>query len=740
MPPNDTIALVKNEAVPAAGLDLNQLIKALIELNIARKNVLFYPGRHRQVKKSIDLAYGCFSLALEAVDEIALVVAKESISVGGCLLDPSNSVLQELRAVFKAKNIAALTFRQGLSREELAGFLLRITRSEETAGPQALAGEEPLAEAVTDNIRIQAVDYSKFSHTEEEVFRKKDAHGAKRPRDSVWNDFVHGLATGILIDPNEADPAEFVRRPTPSGIAGHLNRLEEIETELLKKYEDVIKDHLLNAAGPNDPQRDSGWVDLCRCFEELKPGLRDQFLAVTFDQCTLQANPEGLEPILGRLPLKLLIEMLKSATSGKKEMSPSLLNFVGKMLNARGARGQSPEHQAARRLANEIGALAAPEMAGTLFKKEDFGAYVTPDYETTLKQLVRPQTLQAPTEEGQVDIQRHLKTLGEDHLAAHIVEVGIALMAGPLDVEMYREVAEQMVKLANDLANKANTGLLSKLQLLLLAHSRVDPADGRCAAARASLDLLSGPRLIRTLRAALEVTGRWAEPEATAFLLALGPHAVPEALHLYLQHDEPQREQWLEVLIERYPQHLLKEVTKRLQLHAGAHTAELLQIFEKLGDPACSPSVRPFLQHPDEAVRLQALRALLRCNDEEGVNCLRKLFESRRHHDFLAALDLAERYSVASVATDMARRLKTRFLLYRSDMIRNEKILLALRNFGYRVADSDLERLSRIRFSFYPQQLARMKSVVSAMLSKRTPAPRPERAREAIARHDANAQ
>jgi hypothetical protein len=410
------------------------------------------------------------------------------------------------------------------------------------------------------------------------------------------------------------------------------------------------------------------------------------------------------------------------------------------MLNARGVGGQSPEHQAARSLANEIGALAAPEMAGTLFKKEDFGAYVTPDYETTLKQMVRPQTLHAPTEEGRVDIQRHLKTLGEDHLAAHIVEVGIALMAGPLDAEMYREVAEQMVKLANDLANKANIGLLFKLQQLLLAHSRVDPADGRCAAARASLDQLSGPRLIRTLRAALEVTGRWAEPEASAFLLSLGPHAVPEALHLYLQHEEPQREEWLEVLIERYPQHLLKEAAKRLQLSVGAHTAELLQIFEKLGDPACSSSVRPFLQHPDEAVRLQALRALLRCNDEEGVNCLRKLFESRKHHDFLAALDLAERYSVANVAADMARRLKTRFLLYRSDLIRNEKILLALRHFGYRVADSDLERLSRIRFSFYPQQLARMKSVVSAMLSKRTRAPRPERAREAIARHDANAQ
>lgn len=740
MQPTYPIALGKNETVPANWLDLNHLIKALIELNIARKNVLFYPERHLQVKKSIDLAYGCLSLALEAVDEITLVAAKESFAVGGCLLDPANSVLQELRAVFKAKNIAALTLRRGLSRDELAGFLLRITQSEENTDPQRMDSELPLQEAITDNIRIQCVDYSKISHTEEAVIHKKGAQSSKKPRDSVWNDFVHGLATGILIDPNDAEPSEFVRRPSPSGIAGHLNRLEAIETELLKKYEDVIKDHLLNASEGHDQQRDLGWIDLCRCFEQLKPGLRDQFLAVTYDQCALQTNPESLEPLLNHLPLKLLAEMLKSATNGQKEISPSLLNYVGKMLNARGANAQSPDQEAARRLSREIGALAAPEMAGSLFKKENFSAHVTPDYENALKRLVRPQTPQTEKAEGQIDVQSHLKTLSEDHLSAHIVEVGIALMADRLDAGLYREIAEQLVRLANDLAKKANIGLLSKMQQLFLSHSRTEPVDAKCATARAALDQLCRPQLIRTLRASLEATGRWTEPAAAAFLFALGPNVVPEALHLYLRHDEEQREEWLTALIDRYPQHLLKEVIKRLQLYAGAHTVELLTIFEKLGDPACSPYVRPLLRHPDESAQFQALKVLLRFNDEEGVVCLRKLLDSRKNQDFLTALDLAQQYSVASVAADLARRLKTRFLFYRSDVIRNEKILKALENFGYRVAASDLDRLNRIRFSFYPQDLARMKSAVSAMLAKRTPVPKPDRVRGAILRHDANAQ
>lgn len=740
MQPTDHIARAPTEAETETPFDFSQLVEALIELNIARKNVLFYPEHHSQVKKSIDLAHDCLSSCLQASKELALIVAKESFSVGGFLLDPSNSVLQELKAVFKSKNIAVLTFRQGLSREELAGFLLRIARSAETADSPPTQGAPPQGESATDNIRIQAVDYSKFAHTEEALIKRKSAPGRKPAHDSVWNDFVHGLAAGILLDPNGETPTEFVRRSTPSAIAGRLNRTDTVETELLKKYEDVIKDHLLGASWTQDRQPDSGWTDIYRCFEQLKPELRHEFLAVTYDQLAAQKEPESLEPLLSRLPPKLMVEMLQAATRGERQLSPSLLNFVGKMLNARCAGGSSQEYDAVRRWAYDVGALAAPEMSGALFKRENFDAYVTSDYESTLKHMVRFQTPPEAENTDRIDVQACLKTLGEDRLAEHIAEVSIALMAGRLDADLYREIAEQMVGLANDLAKASHIGLIARMQQLFQNHSGTEPGDACSAAARAALDQLGGPGLLRTLRVSLEASGRWAEPGVAATVLELGPHAVPEALHLYLQRHEPQREEWLAALISRYPQQLLKEISKRLQLHAGAHTVELLSIFERLGDPACSDCVRPFLRHPDDTARFQALKVLLRFNDADAVSRLRELLDSRRSQDFWTGLDLAEQYSVAGVAADLAKRLKTRFLVYRSDVIRNEKILLALENFGYRLAASDLERLNRIRFTFYPQQLARMKSVVSAMLQKRPPAARPDRGREAILRHDANAQ
>ncbi len=733
-------ALAAQDMPAQAAFDYDHLIKALIELNIARKNVLFYPERHIQVQKSIDLAHACLIRSIETADEIALVVAKESLSVDGCLLDPSNSVLQELKAVFRSRNIAVLTFRKGLSRDDLAGFLLRLASAEETAVPLPTGAAPHRQEPASDTIRIQAVDYSKFSHTEEAVINRKRAHGGKAPPDSVWNDFVHGLAAGILLDPDDTTPGEAFRRPTPTTIAGHLNRLEQVETELLKKYEDVIKEHLQDASWGSEKHPDSGWAALCRCFEQLKPGLRNQFLSVTYDQCALQKNPESLDPLFQRLPLKLLTEMLQTASRGERDISPSLLNFVAKVLNARSIGGPSPEREAARRLAGEIGALAAPEMAATLFRKENFGAYVTPDYEASLNRLLRPQVSDAATGDDRLNVREHLKTLEDGHLSEHIAAVGVALLTGRLDADLYQEVAEQLTRLANELAQRVHIGLLSKMLQVFLDHSRTKPPDPRSAAARAALDQLCSPMLVRTLRAALEASGRWADPEATAFLFTLGPNAVPEALHLYLQRDAPQREEWLSVLIGRYPQHLFKEVIKRLQLYAGAHTVELLKIFEKLVDPACTTIVRSFLMHPDEAVQHQALKVLLRFDDAEGVARLRTLLDSKKSQDFMAGLTLAETYAVAGVAEDLARRLKTRFLCYRSDFVRNEKILLALQRFGYRLPASDLERLNRIRFALYPKHLARMKSLVAAMLPKRPALPKPDRIRRSIPDHDADAQ
>ncbi len=731
----DSISPMADSKPLQTAFDFDHFIRALIELNIARKNVLFYPGSHIQVEKSIDLAHRCLHLSLEKVEAIQLSIAKDCLSVWGCRLDPANAVLHELRTALKSRNIAVLKFRKGLSKEEVAEFLHRITRDAEATDLGIDDSETSLQMEGRDHICIQAVDYSKLRPTEEAIISRNAAHGKAKPTASIWDAFVHGLAAGILNETGDAEADGAGRRPTPSDVADHFNRLESVESEILKKYEEVIKNHLRSSSGSRD-QRDFGWTDLSRFLEQLNPRLRSQFLSVTLDQCTSQADPAFVDDFLNTLPLKMIIDMLHAVNNEEKEISPSLLNLIGKVLNARIINSHGPERQEAQRLFNQLSTLACPEIAGILFKKEDFAAYVTPDYETTLKQLVQPQAPREAGDEERFDVQPYLETLDDDHLSGRIAQVAIALLRGRLDPELYREYTDQLVSLANGLAKKPDIALLSNIQQLFLNHSRMGSSDPRGSVAKAALNHLSNPRLIRALRTSLEASDRWTDPAVASFFFRLGPNVVPEALQLYLHKAQAPREEWIAALIKAYPGQLLKEVIKRLQLNPSAYLPELFAIFEKLGDPVCIPWVKPYLQHPNQTHQRHALQVLLSFDDEQGVGYLRKLLDSKRHSDFMIGLDLAATYGVVGVAADLVKRLKKRFLFFQGDFIRNEKILLALDQFGHRIATSDLERLNRIQFSFYPKHLTRMKSVVSNLLLKRARVQAPDRIRDSNFRRD----
>lgn len=108
-------------------LDTRLLSDAVIELNISRKNVGIYPPWHIQITKSIDRAYELLQRMFEIRPEMTLGVAKDTLVVGKDYLDPKNPVYRDFALSLNQQGIAAVTFIQGLSREELTRFHKVIT-------------------------------------------------------------------------------------------------------------------------------------------------------------------------------------------------------------------------------------------------------------------------------------------------------------------------------------------------------------------------------------------------------------------------------------------------------------------------------------------------------------------------------------------------------------------------------------------------------------------------------------
>jgi hypothetical protein len=194
-------------AAPAASrelpLDTRLLSDAVIELNISRKNVGIYPPGHIQITRSIDRAYDILLRMFEVRPEMTLGVAKDTLLVGQDYLDQKNPVYRDFALSLNQQGIAAVTFLQGLGKEELVRFhRILTTKPEEIIAAGGIT--KVMAGADIPHIRIHAIDYGSFQVTEEqEIVRPHARQGEVKPGVGVWQDFVSHLVTDTLAAPGQ---------------------------------------------------------------------------------------------------------------------------------------------------------------------------------------------------------------------------------------------------------------------------------------------------------------------------------------------------------------------------------------------------------------------------------------------------------------------------------------------------------------------------------------------------------
>src|SRR3990172_12988946 len=204
-------------------LDTQLLSEAVIELNISRKNVGIFPPGHIQITKSIDRAYEILRKMFEIRDEMTLGVAKDTLLVGQDYLDRKNPVYRDFALSLNQQEIAAVTFVQGLGKDELVRFHRILTTKPEEIRAAGGIGKV-MADADIPYIRIHAIDYKSFHVTEEqEIMRPHATRGGEKPDAGVWQDFVSHLVSGTLAAPGQGVSLKDATDIDPSEPARLLN-------------------------------------------------------------------------------------------------------------------------------------------------------------------------------------------------------------------------------------------------------------------------------------------------------------------------------------------------------------------------------------------------------------------------------------------------------------------------------------------------------------------------------------
>ena len=689
--------------------DAKQLARALAELSATRKTILMYPPGHAQIEKSIDRARTTWDEILSSRPEMTVGTDKDGLLVGRDSSKLKDAISKEFSSILRDHDLAVVHFRRGLSSEELAAFLGVIAED-----PEKIRAEGGIETALVNqdirHIRVQCVDYSKFLHTDEEEIQRRPRGKESDDDDSLWGGFVTHLILGTLTDSEKGIPLRSADDYAPRVIASYLNNNRLDPQMALEGYEQTMQEHLAQ-----DPDSEGGMSyrianlrNLSALLEELQPSIQQQFLDATYQQCAVQADNPLVEDLLSGMSHGLVLEMLRQANKQGNEISPTLLNLVQKIARVKeetGAGKGGADPGASRAVASDP---TQHKEILDLFDREAYETYVDSDYGETLKDLSQDITPSSAGTGPSNELKEEMESLEFPRIEAQIARALLAFMQADAGVDEYKDYVEKIFRIANDLIGAGQFSVPLDILNTLKGHihDKADPAISYAAE-----DYLQRFRLPTFLSKALAAFDKWRDTQdgmAQAFLTAIGPDIVPQALNLYIQRDQSESDHQLFNLLAIFSDHVTKMAKTELRSRRGPALVSLIRLVRRLGSHDLIPDLRLLINRDDNEIQMEVLETLVRFQDPESVDLLRKFLKLKTADAQLRVIEIAGMHRVTDLAQDLASMVR-RFSFFLWDYQKNEKILEALGRIGDPCAIPVLERLAKTRFSLYPKQLSNLK-------------------------------
>jgi len=744
---NDNMASGRGAFLPGEGdtlVDINRLSEAVIELNIARKNVSMYPPGHVQVEKSVARAYAILNELVSVWSRITIGVAKDTLLVGEEQLDSTNPVFTDFAVALNRREIAAVTFVPGLKQQEVAKFEQILS----TAPEKIIAHggiEKVFSKAKMANIIIQALDYSGFHLTEEEEITLSESREESSDA-SMWQDFVSQLVSDTLDPSGEGLSPEDSLHIPPAELAKFLNESKVDPETAAQSYESIVAQYIRRVTERKQlPEEQSATLaGLINVIQNLKPDLRKQFLSAAF-QCLASDNLSSIaEDLLQGFPDDMVIEMIRQANEEGREIPRALLNVVQRMSFTQEEDEYDDEAEGVtedgRPLEESPRPDASQEEMEKLFEVKTDKGKGDSEYDATLEALAKPVGPEEMRLAEAFPIEEYMETLADGHIALQLGQALLAFMEADIDDEHYKALLEKLLVLLPDLLEHGAFSFLLEISDTLRRHGeekspddldtlaeRPVPAerakrhnqkgDGVRKMALDALRTFNDPDFVSKAVSAFDTWADEKGQEAADFLMALGPSSLPQVIDLYGEEESPRRSKVLFRLLVNFGEAAATEAQERLDDTRGHFVRNLLVLIEHVGTHEAVDHVRPLVKHDDREVRMEALAILLKHKDPGSVPLLREALLSKDKDISSRAVSLAGQYGGDDVAEDLASMVKTRPFL-RSGYGLNEKIIHALGEIGNHHAVPVLEKLARSKWMLYPNTLLRMKVVLFESLER----------------------
>jgi hypothetical protein len=746
-----------------------QLIYAL---NFIKMQAGMYPEGHAMISQGLDGVLDVLQEMFIFKPQITITVEDDALSVGEEILDEKNRNNRQFAKWMNDLFITTITLSRGLARDEL----LRFQRILVTKPSDILAlgnVEKFFADSRLPHIKVKTLDLGHFGSVDETITdrassikpkakgpdaglvsaasaageRVADREGPKMPRapgpdagysgasgektadqeeskvkkqldDRLWQKFTATLITKSTDEGEKRSQSPEYSKIDSPDLVKRLNE-ETINWDVfLKDYRSLIIQYLRSEDEEERPTLENIIFRIDSLVRDFHPHLRQQMLQVTEKE--LSALPASMIKAnkINCFNYETIAGILRGASEEKRGISPSLSLLFQKLSATQDASSNGSGKAGMDGSSAGGETFASVKDIEKLIEREQYEKYVPSDYEEILRRKSAVADIDEKTR-GNFIAEEHIHTLDDANLNLQTGKLLLALMDENPDEDEYREISVYMTETIPEFIMSGDFAFLISVIDTYKRHLQEKSSEKIRKMADAGMAVFRDTEILSRSLRKLFLQGI-SMNSLVGFVAACGPRHAPWLLDLYLGTWSPKGQAMIVEVLRHFREEATGIVFSRLSEASVPMLRKFLILLQLIGDADVIPYVRPYADHPNAAIRLEAIATLLRFKEHDAKALLQKAVLSKDRSESTPAIGLACEYKVADICVDLISRMKTGVIL-KKDLAYNELIIPEIVKTKDPQIIRHLEKMAGTRWSLFPGRLSRTKMALLNAIETHAP-------------------
>ena len=556
-------------------------------------------------------------------------------------------------------------------------------------GGTSVNGEEPQGQ----NIITDAEDYEKLLETYFEHAERETASGVSGETASSTE--------SMDSDPLQPEsPADTDAMNLSSHAADYEKKLERYFHRTLTPEKSVLN---------REEQK-----ELVQTFlKQLNPTLKKQFASFDFEQLFKQEGDTLVKGMGDYEDAQKTLEALRQANEEDKEISPTLISLVKKMLLSSGAWEEEEKS-----LTPEADALQ--DKLENLFERETYEKFVVDQYDKKLKQLTSAEIKQQDGAKA-FPLETYLETLEERWVNRRIARAMTTLIEDEDVPELYKDYLNCLTIIAHDFLGDHEYDIPEKIVMLIRRQGEHHPTPSIARLAQKETAHMMSPAYLGKVVNEMAYLGEDDWGQADGFLAALGSGIVPGLVKLYFEKNDAKKTRCIIKMLSCFHEDTVRHIKETIARNEGFLSEDLISLMSWFKAPGFVIYFRQLLDSDNAAIRDNVLDILLEYEDPDALDLLKNRIKDKSEAVSIPAIARVGRFGIISLVPVLIEELG-RHMFFLRDITKKKNIVGVLGDMAEPSALPVFETIAGKFICLRSAELTALKVAVYQSLGKFEPA------------------